>query len=370
MNSRHLSRCFHFTSCRPCLGQRSFASPRLHQEPFHPWEKNRSARIVGRSGINPTYIVIITFGCLLSGVFLLPQNSVLFQDVGSSAILKCEPRAEHYPNMVGKALPGRPGTLTNDQEVKLQEFWNATLKVFGVEDPESNANGVEENDDDQHSRPETFSSEKQKKKKRSMFGRKHQGDDAEAGQQQSLSAATDPEDKYGQTKAFHHVVATQSPESLRRAFWSMVKHDHPDGLLLRFLRARKWDVQHALVMLISTMHWRLQEMNVDDDLMKNGEGAALADSLNPSNPVAKKEGNNFLTQLRMGKSYLHGTDREGRPMCFVRVRLHKQGEQSEASLERFTVYVIETARLLLAANVDTAVSNLKNLKTQMLNPSR
>lgn len=245
------------------------------------------------------------------------------------------PESEEPTDMAGPILPGRPGNLTKDQEAKLQEFWSATLKVFGVE-----------KEDDQDSQADTTTSEK-KKKKRSMFSRKEGG--------QSNSSA-DKEDKYGQTKDFLQMVATQSPEDLRKAFWSMVKHDHPDGLLLRFLRARKWDVQNALVMLISAMHWRLQEMNVDEDVMKNGEGAAAADSLNSTNASARKEGIDFMTQLRMGKSFLHGTDRAGRPMCFVRVRLHKQGEQSNTSLERFTVYGIETARLLLESNVDTAVS--------------
>lgn len=41
-------------------------------------------------------------------------------------------------------------------------------------------------------------------------------------------------------------------------------------------------------------------------------------------------------------------------MCFVRVRLHKQGEQSEESLERYTVFIIESARMLLSPPVDTA----------------
>ena len=104
------------------------------------------------------------------------------------------------------------------------------------------------------------------------------------------------------------------------------------------------------------MHWRLQEMHVDDSIMAKGEGAAVSDESSP-NAAIKKEGNDFMAQLRLGKSFLHGTDREGRPMCFVRVRLHKQGEQSEPSLERYTVYLIETARLLLSPPVDTAVSD-------------
>ena len=135
----------------------------------------------------------------------------------------------------------------------------------------------------------------------------------------------------------------------------MVKADHPDALLLRFLRARKWDVDKALVMMISTMSWRGHEMHVDDDVVFNGESGALRDT-REGDANAKKEGADFLQQMKLGKSFLHGTDKEGRPLCIVRARLHHGGDQTERSMERYTVYVIETARLVLRPPVETAVS--------------
>ena len=256
--------------------------------------------------------------------------------------------------MPGAILPGRPGNLTPDQQVKLQELWTATLHVFGLAAPGNSVNGVDSlTEADEKSKSSVSGSEKQPKKKRvSLFGKKHRSDETE---NSATDGSGDSDDKYGQRKEFHNVLANQSPEDLRKAFWSMVKHDHPDGLLLRFLRARKWDVQKALIMMVATMHWRLQEMHVDDDIITRGEGGALSDSAS-SNTAVKKEGADFLTQLKVGKSFLHGTDKEGRPMCFVRARLHKQGEQTEASVERCTVFVIETARLMLSPPVDTAVS--------------
>ena len=217
------------------------------------------------------------------------------------------------------------------------------LKTFGVEDP-NHLNGIAT--PQEHETASVSEADPKKKKRKSIFGRKH--DD--------VTKNTDTsDDKYGQVKEFQQIVSTQTPESLRVAFWSMVKADHPDALLLRYLRARKWDVDKALVMLISTISWRQTEMKVDNDVVLHGEGGALHDSKS-SDANAKKEGNDFMAQLRLGKSFLHGTDKEGRPLCVVRVRLHHGGDQSERSLERYTVYVIETTRLLLRPPVEMGVS--------------
>ncbi|KAL2404998.1 CRAL-TRIO domain-containing protein C3H8.02 [Exophiala dermatitidis] len=263
-------------------------------------------------------------------------------------------RDPYYTNM--PIPPGHLGNLTPEQEAKLREFWAATLAVFGVQDPhETNGTETPQTEDSQ-SLAEVDGKDKKKSKKRlGIFKRKGDKDSSNGTvtPTKDPSQHADSDDKYGQVKDFHHTLATQSPEALRAAFWSMVKADHPDALLLRFLRARKWDVDKALVMLVSTMKWRSQEQHVDDDIVFKGEGGALEDSKS-SDPAVRSEGEDFLKQLRLGKSFLHGTDKEGRPLCHVRVRLHRGGEQSERSLERYTVYVIETARLTLRRPVETA----------------
>lgn len=307
-------------------------------------------RIVQNSHHGTTTVVVLLLTSLVSGFVYLyphtrtPEHEDLFEGTADYK------ETEEYTVMHGAALPGRPGNLTREQEVKLQEMWTATLKVFGVSAVKDGINGDAASKAGSETAP--VGSDKKKKKRVNLFTRKHH-DDPSTEDAETLSS-TDTNDKYGQTKEFHKVLESQSPEAIRTAFWSMVKHDDPDGLLLRFLRARKWDVQNALIMLISTMHWRMQGMHVDDDIVRRGEGGALEDSTS-SDPTTKREGHDFLTQMRLGKSFLHGTDKEGRPITFVRVKLHRQGEQSEASLERFTVYTIETARLLLSSNVDTAV---------------
>ncbi|CZT00853.1 related to CSR1-phosphatidylinositol transfer protein [Rhynchosporium agropyri] len=287
-------------------------------------------------------------------VFLCAVVVIFASTSGSSGSPKEEPLSTDIPReprvgtesdiakMTGEALAGRPGTLTAEQEESLKQFWVAVLQVFGLLEKDV-SDIISETG---RARSDTTDSKTPKKKRLSMFRKK---DD-----ENSPSTKANPEDdKYGQTKEFHDALANMSPESLRATFWSMVKHDHPDALLLRFLRARKWDVEKALVMMVSTMRWRSSEVHVDDDIMKNGELGSLEDA-NGSDPVKKKLGHDFLAQMRLGKSFLHGMDKDGRPMCFVRVRLHKQGEQSEESLERYTIFVIESARMILSPPVDTA----------------
>ena len=253
--------------------------------------------------------------------------------------------------------PGRPGNLTADQEAKLKDMWAHTLDIFGVAHDVSShtpTNGISA-----PSTPEP-SSEKKKKSRMGIFGKKNK--------QESDAASTSDgaeNDKHGQALEYKQALADMSPEELREAFWSMVKHDHPDAVLLRFLRARKFDVNAAVIMLVSTMHWRSKEMHLDDDIMKTGELGEMKKS-HSSDATAKRDGEGFVAQLRMGKSFLHGTDKDGRPCCFVRAKLHKAGEQSEKSLERYTVYTIETARMMLRPPIDTAVSLIENCKRKSL----
>ena len=326
-------------------------------------------RLSKQSGSSLVAVAILV-GITISGALLFPRREKTlandhFEKRSAEAPEASDVDFSHL-RMAPQMPPGRPGTLTLEQEVKLRELWQVTLKVFGVYE----ASPAEPNGATSPHAATTELTDAGNKKRRSrlhMFKRRNYEKDTESESAPSSGAGTpldlsslsiaDEDDKYGQARDFKAAVANSTPEELRKTFWSMVKHDHPDALLLRFLRARKWDVDKALVMLISTMHWRAEEMHVDDDIIRRGEAGMLEDSKS-GDAKTKKEGEDFMTQIRLGKSYLHGVDKEGRPMCIVRVRLHRQGEQSEQSLERFTVYTIETARMLLRPPVDTAVSRL------------
>ncbi|CAK7266718.1 phosphatidylinositol transfer protein csr1 [Sporothrix epigloea] len=278
--------------------------------------------------------------------------------------------------MTTELPPGRVGNLTPEQEDKLRQLWTAIFKIYHYDlgggasgDATNGAEAIDDDDAGEAGVPESVGSaavgdkKKEKKRKRDIFKRSKKdstptADESVASVTKAVStvdlAATSEDDKYGQSKLFQEALASQSPESIRNTIWSMVKHDHPDALVLRFLRARKWDVDKALVMLVSTMHWRAQDMHVDDDIMAKGEGGAAEEVASSADEKAKTLSEDFLAQMRMGKSFLHGADKQGRPICIVRVRLHHQGDQLEESVERCTVYTIETARMALHPPVDTA----------------
>ncbi|EFY96916.1 CRAL/TRIO domain protein [Metarhizium robertsii] len=243
---------------------------------------------------------------------------------------------------------GHVGNLTAEQEAKLRELWQTVFKLYDI---------LQEHSKKKAAAPAAPSIESPKKSRFGLFGGWKAAAEAPAAPaipEEALKLiACDEEDKFGLVKQFQQVVATQTPESLRAMVLGSVKHEHPDALALRFLRARKWDVNRALVMMFSAMNWRHNEAKVDADIMANGEEVLVNDE-EKGEVKSKALARDFMKQIRTGKSFIHGTDRQNRPISYVRVRLHRASDQSVESLERYTTYLIETARLALNPPVETA----------------
>lgn len=158
-------------------------------------------------------------------------------------------------------------------------------------------------------------------------------------------------------KSMEKILSKMTPEEMCFSILKMIKQEHPDSLLLRFLRARKWDVGKGFTMMVTNILWR-REMEVDDEILPKGELYALEQSRDEKlTAKQKKEGRDFIEQLKTGKSFLHGFDRQGRPVNYVRVKIHKPGAQSEEVLERYIVHVIETTRLIVVPPIETGVSS-------------
>ncbi|ORY71535.1 CRAL-TRIO domain-containing protein [Pseudomassariella vexata] len=203
---------------------------------------------------------------------------------------------------------GHVGCLNFEQEKKLQEAWLQLGAICGVLPP--------------------------------------QGIDVSRIKTSTVDGATDDNDKYGQTKEFQQYLAEEPPEGIRKTIWSMTKCDHPDSLVLRFLRARKWHVNKAIIMLVSTIKWR-QDMRIEDNVTLQGEAVALKESMTDDE-------NGFMLQYRSGKSYVRGLDLHYRPVYIVKARLHNPSAQSDKAMETYILHTIESIRVLVRDPYDTA----------------
>ncbi|KAI0429945.1 CRAL-TRIO domain-containing protein [Xylaria sp. FL1042] len=202
---------------------------------------------------------------------------------------------------------GYVGNLTPDQEKKLQQMWGLLLSAF-----EFDAVKYEETDLE---------------------------DPAAAGSQED-GAPSDHKVEVGKGS-----VNRKLADKLRQTWLNMVKQENPDTLLLRFLRARKWDVAQAFSMLKGALLWRFKEVLVDEEVLAKGESWS-AKKEKTGEGREKKDAHDFMEQLRMGKVYIRGADRRGRPVGYVHVAMHKPGAQSEETLEKIIVQTIETLRCL------------------------
>ena len=96
-----------------------------------------------------------------------------------------------------------------------------------------------------------------------------------------------------------------------------------DACLRRVLRARKGDVGLASKMLKRHVQWRMEECVA----VYGWPSQAPVDS-------------GCLECLRLRSAYVRGTDREGRPMIYMRMRYHRADMPREA-LRRFCIFQLD-----------------------------
>jgi hypothetical protein len=244
---------------------------------------------------------------------------------------------------VGHTPPGWLGNLSAEQEAKLQQMWNIVLVLLDAaslgapEQPTETQSG--EADKVSLKRFDTMVSASGKGAFTAQL--------SQILKETGLTAA--------EIKSLKDLLQDISADELRAGLLSTAKNDNPDGLLLRFLRARKFDVGKSFNMMLRAMVWRIKQVQVDEKVLLNSELRALQESKNKLKPHDAKEAEAFLAQVRMGKCYQHGEDKQGRPVGIVQVKLHKPSAQSTEVINRYILHIIESTRLLLRPPVDTVV---------------
>ncbi|KAI9033009.1 CRAL-TRIO domain-containing protein [Hyaloraphidium curvatum] len=124
---------------------------------------------------------------------------------------------------------------------------------------------------------------------------------------------------------FRAPVARLVPELFR-----FTGTEHPDVLALRFLRARKWDLEKAVDMLVGTLKWRYK--------------AGFADFFRDMERLVGDKG------LAAEKGYLlPGADLEGRPVLAAHFSRHDPKACQVIESKRLALYLVETVRVALRA---------------------
>lgn len=250
---------------------------------------------------------------------------------------------------------GRVETLTDDQEHVLKQVWMYMLHFQGYNinppGPLLTAHTV------RSSRDSSISDEKKEKEKKKggFFGklrrnkgheesqsthRRSQSQEAKLIRTLSGQSAIDPNVKHSTDLKIHSALRNLDPKETGEGFWNAIRHDNPDNFMLRFIRARKWDVDNSLVMLANSIQWRVKTSKVDD-LLKSSELGCL-----------ERNQKGVLKQFRSGKCIIHGKDKLNRPIVIVRPRFHHSSEQTMEEVEIFTLLLIEYARLMLTEPID------------------
>ncbi|KAI1317930.1 CRAL/TRIO domain-containing protein [Xylariaceae sp. FL0255] len=185
---------------------------------------------------------------------------------------------------------GTLGHLTQDEERKLQQAWVHLLRLCGVE-------GLEK-----------------------------------------VGAPTPVPDL---SKQLSRELSDVSQQDFRGHLWGFILAEHPDALVLRFLRARKWDVESAMMMLVSAITWRADRRMLDT-VIRVGEAVALKEGKEQT-----ADDKAFITQYQSGKSYVRGKDKENRIIYNIHVRLHDPRAQTPYCMEEYVLHNIESLRVLI-----------------------
>ncbi|KAG0265471.1 hypothetical protein DFQ27_000608 [Actinomortierella ambigua] len=212
---------------------------------------------------------------------------------------------------------GRLGHLTPEQTAMLQQFW---VRLYDIFDGKTQFDQTAPSSFKGQAREEDAAAPQPEKK--GWFGRgKKEASTSEA--------------------AAAEVAPRFTGQDMYKTFWKLTMMDHPDMIVLKFLRARKWVLDDAMKMFLNALKWRIVERL--DELVE------LSDvELDAKYPK-------FIKQMELGKGYLRGADPLGRPMSVVNTRLHHKSDQPAETIHRFTLYTMECGRMLVPEGTENVI---------------
>lgn len=119
-----------------------------------------------------------------------------------------------------------------------------------------------------------------------------------------------------------------------------------DAIILRFLRARQFDYDKSLEMIMNMLKFRAEFQNIS------------VAGVNPAN---------CDNELKTGKSYFYKTDKLDRPVTYIRARLHFSDQCDPLENQRFTILQMEYGKSLMPPPCETATIVFDMTGTAMKN---
>lgn len=222
--------------------------------------------------------------------------------------------------------PSLTGNLTSSQQKDLREMWRRLFELF-------------EKNKDVSERIMSQGGPSRMGKKKDAAPPKNEKD---AGKDIPKDDKAKEEAKRAEEmKEMNEFIDTYGGPILRLTMWEFTKMDHPDVSVLRFLRARKWDIDRALAMLAAACKFRL-EKDVVGIIYKGEDGL--------------KDVPGFMNQMRRGISYIKGnTDKMENPIYFIHVARHFTSAQKHEVLQDYVLLAMENARQLTTSPYEKAV---------------
>ncbi|KAJ2360443.1 phosphatidylinositol transfer protein csr1, partial [Coemansia sp. RSA 2607] len=257
---------------------------------------------------------------------------------------------DHY--RLGEPLTsGRVGWLTNDQKEKLRQLWAMLLAEMETSEPVPVLHSLS------HSSSDDTQAEDLSSLSFEPLVPISNGNEAGGPKKPSpwwltawasKPAPTPPSEKddplrtetvqqrHRSTRAKEDLVPTtfvpifKEPlhsRSFRSGFWQAATQiGDPDSWVLRFLRARSWDVAKAFDMLKRTVTWRVGQ--AIDEISFFGESLL------------------HNATMENGLAFACTEDKLGNPVYVIRVRANVARQRNIQAIKRFLCWQIETSQLL------------------------
>lgn len=132
------------------------------------------------------------------------------------------------------------------------------------------------------------------------------------------------------------ILGQYDPKLQHAGIFAFPSLDLTDNWMLRFVRARKFELEPALTMLSKSMQWRRDDMSAAEWVLE-GDAESYLTGTNKG----------FIKNFTSEKSWIEGTDDQNNPIFWFQAKKHFGSDSPAEETQRYAVVTIEWVRLFL-----------------------